>query len=156
MTIGFGIFIIVAALAVAYLYWDKCRECAKWQEKAFWFESTGAPLPQGLAIWMNKSKAELEQEIDDIAREVAKQGMVLVRRRSLKNGWEYEYKVCVAGAGTAANHYKIYVLNPAIEIAVVDATHHCVHKDLSCEDVVTIVAVNHLNLVELHLWEDEE
>lgn len=80
--IWFYIFIIVAAVTVGYLYWDKCRELKIVTGEA------EPNLPTGTIFFYNVDRGALLQEAESMIEPLIERGFRLIK--SIEHEWGYE------------------------------------------------------------------
>lgn len=141
MNIGFAIFIIVAALAMGWLYYDKIKECNELRGLIV-NEDVAIVMPLGTAIFTRQGHADIAKEVDEVIRCLKERQINMTHRRKQKWGEEVWFD----------NDYKIFVCNPDIDIPTFKATTLFIGADLSADQVLRIMSQHQNTTVDVHLW----
>lgn len=151
MNIGLALFIIIAAIVVGYLYWDKIREVERLKKQLAW-DDDDKEIIMGSVIWSEKDLDTMQQELDKIAQGLDEKGVELDRRIKHKWGWEYRFKN-QEDIAKICPYYSIYSCNPKLGIRKIAASCVMLDKDLRCEQVLDILAINKEFIDAVHCYD---
>jgi len=137
--------LIIAAIAIGYLYWDKLRECNKLERMIIQQEEDGEYY-FAMGIFVRQAELDGESIADEIVEELSTKWECTIDRRVHKWGQEL----------TAPNGYRIYVCDPDVAIPNIKISQLFIGDNLSVDQVLQIMSKFSGQIAEVHLYETKE
>lgn len=138
MSPGLGIGLIIGLIIIGILYWEECRKKSAAVDDI--------ELPWGLALFIIKTREEMQEEVDAFTTELRNKGVQTIECYEYFWGVELE---CDTG-------FRVFICNPAIEILTFDASTLMIDERLSADQVLSILSKHSGRVSEVHLYQVTE